>query len=419
MGSGQWSGEARVSDDIRFGRARPKPPPAPGDPVAADVGGRPIPRSPAQALRPEGGVEPPKRPRARAARSQVVVFANFVFTLFVMSLIALGGVIYLGKQRFEAPGPLAASTTYLVLPGATLIQIAAGLERRGIIDNARLFELGSRAHGSQNAFKAGEFEIRAGASMKEIMDTMVEGVAILHPLTIVEGMTVYQAFRRIAENAFLSGDMPAQMPPEGMLVADTQKFTRGTERADIVARMIDQQERLVAQIWEKRDPDLPVDDINAFVTLASIVEKETALAQERPRVAGVFVNRLNRGMRLQSDPTIIYGLFGGQGKPSGRPIYRSDIESRTPYNTYQIDGLPPGPIAIPGRASLEAVANPARTDELFFVADGTGGHAFARTLDEHNANVRRWRRIEAEREAAGQAAQEAGDGAESEAGARD
>ncbi|WP_349365236.1 MAG: endolytic transglycosylase MltG [Roseitalea porphyridii] len=365
-----------------------------------------MPRSASQALRPQEGVEPPRRRRARAARSQVVIFANFLFTLFVLALVGLGGAMYLGKVRFEQPGPLEASTTYMVRPGATLIQIASGLERRGIISNARLFELGSRAYGTEDDFKAGEFEIRAGASMKDIMDTMVQGVAILHPLTVVEGTTVYQAFQKIAEHEMLSGEMPDEMPPEGMLIADTQKFTRGTERRDIIARMIDQQERLVQQIWEKRDSDLPIDDINEFVTLASIVEKETALAEERPRVAGVFVNRLERGMRLQSDPTIIYGLFGGEGKPADRPIYQSDIESQTPYNTYVIDGLPPGPIAIPGRASLEAVANPARTEELYFVADGTGGHAFARSLDEHNANVRRWRQIEAERAAAREAAEE-------------
>ncbi|WP_244598053.1 endolytic transglycosylase MltG [Roseitalea porphyridii] len=365
-----------------------------------------MPRSASQALRPQEGVEPPRRRRARAARSQVVIFANFLFTLFVLALVGLGAAMYLGKVRFEQPGPLEASTTYMVRPGATLIQIASGLERRGIISNARLFELGSRAYGTEDDFKAGEFEIRAGASMKDIMDTMVQGVAILHPLTVVEGTTVYQAFQKIAEHEMLSGEMPDEMPPEGMLIADTQKFTRGTERRDIIARMIDQQERLVQQIWEKRDSDLPIDDINEFVTLASIVEKETALAEERPRVAGVFVNRLERGMRLQSDPTIIYGLFGGEGKPADRPIYQSDIESQTPYNTYVIDGLPPGPIAIPGRASLEAVANPARTEELYFVADGTGGHAFARSLDEHNANVRRWRQIEAERAAAREAAEE-------------
>ena len=400
-----------MSDKIQFGRGNGKPVVPGADPVASDTGGRPIPRSASQALRPDGGVEPPKRRRAKAARNQVVIFANFLFTLLILSMVALGAAMYLGKLRFEQPGPLTASSTYMVRPGSTLIQIADGLERRDMITSARIFELGARAHGNQDAFKAGEFEITAGASMKQIMETMVQGVAILHPLTIVEGTTVSQAFGRIAENELLAGDMPSDMPPEGMLIADTQKFTRGTERNDIIARMIDQQERLIAQIWEKRVPDLPLADINEFVTLASIVEKETALAEERPRVAGVFVNRLERGMRLQSDPTIIYGIFGGEGKPADRPIYQSDIDNPTPYNTYQIDGLPPGPIAIPGRASLEAVANPARTDELYFVADGTGGHAFAKTLDEHNANVRRWRQIEAEREAA---REEAAEGATSQ-----
>lgn len=388
-----------MNDKVRFGRADNNAIPDTGDPVAAGNGGRTIPQSPAQALRPDEGVGPPKRRRAKAARSQFVIFLNFIFTLFVLSLIGLGAAMYVGKLRFEEAGPLASTSTYMVRPGATLTQIASGLERQNMVSNARIFELGARAYGNQDAFKAGEYEIRAGASMRDIMDTMVEGVAILHPLTIVEGTTVYQAFQQIAASDLLSGDMPSDMPPEGMLMADTQKFTRGTERSDLIARMVAQQERLVEQVWEKRDPDLPLNDINEFVTLASIVEKETALAQERPRVAGVFVNRLRLGMRLQSDPTIIYGLFGGEGKPADRPIYQSDIESETPYNTYVIDRLPPGPIAIPGRASLEAVANPAQTEDLYFVADGTGGHAFARTLDEHNANVRRWRQIEAERAA--------------------
>ena len=148
--------------------------------------------------------------------------------------------------------------------------------------------------------------------------------------------------------------------------------------------------------WRERRADLPLHDAYDALVLASIVEKETGIASERPQVAAVFLNRLERGMRLQSDPTVIYGLFGGEGKPSDRPIYRSDLDKETPYNTYRINGLPPGPIANPGRAALEAVANPARTEDLYFVADGTGGHAFARTLDEHNANVRRWRRLEAE-----------------------
>ena len=358
---------------------------------------RPVPLSPAQALRPEAGVEPPRKMRARAARNQFVVFFNFLFTLFVLGLIGLGIALYAGRNAFESPGPLPASDTFTVRPGASVGQIAAGLERRGMISNARIFEFGARAYGTQDSFKAGEYEIRESASMKEIMDTMVRGISILYPLTIVEGQTVQQAWQRIAENDILDGDMPAQMPPEGWLVADTQKFSRGTTRADIVERMVEQQKKLVNQIWERRSPDLPISTVEEFVTLASIVEKETGVAEERPRVAGVFINRLRQGMRLQSDPTIIYGIWGGAGKPADEPIRQSHIRGETPYNTYVIDGLPPTPIAIPGRASLEAVANPAQTEDLFFVADGTGGHVFAKTLEEHNANVARWREIERKR----------------------
>lgn len=191
--------------------------------------------------------------------------------------------------------------------------------------------------------------------------------------------------------------MPAEMPPEGALIADTQRVTRGTSRKEVISKMIAEQQELVETIWARRSPDLPLKDINEFVTLASIVEKETGIADERSRVAAVFINRLKKGMRLQSDPTIIYGLFGGAGKPADRPIYQSDIEKETPYNTYVIKGLPPTPIANPGRESLEAVANPSQTDDLYFVADGTGGHVFATTLEEHNENVARWREVEKKR----------------------
>ena len=187
------------------------------------------------------------------------------------------------------------------------------------------------------------------------------------------------------------------MPAEGMLAADTQRFTRGTRRQQIIDRMVAHQKELIDEIWQRRVADLPLKDVNEFVTLASIVEKETGKGDERSRVAAVFINRLKRGMRLQSDPTIIYGLFGGKGKPSDRPIFQSDIEKPTAYNTYVIDGLPPTPIANPGRAALEAVANPSRTNDLYFVADGTGGHVFADTLDQHNENVARWREIEKKR----------------------
>jgi UPF0755 protein len=220
---------------------------------------------------------------------------------------------------------------------------------------------------------------------------------------------VVQAFERIRQNDALSGDMPDQMPQEGSLAADTQRFTRGTRRAEIVDKLLKDQKALVEELWEKRAPDLPLANIDEFVTLASIVEKETGIEEERPRVAAVFVNRLNKGMRLQSDPTIIYGLYGGNGKPADKPITQSDLKKQTPYNTYLIDGLPPTPIANPGRAALEAVANPPKTDELYFVADGTGGHVFATTLDEHNKNVANWRQIEKKK--AGEAADADGEAA--------
>jgi UPF0755 protein len=237
---------------------------------------------------------------------------------------------------------------------------------------------------------------------------MKSGRSILYSLTVPEGLTVHQAFQRVAASEELEGEMPSEMPPEGSLAADTVRFTRGMQRVEVIEKLKSDQQRLVESIWARRSSDLPIDDINEFVTLASIVEKETGRADERSRVASVFINRLERGMRLQSDPTIIYGIFGGEGKPADRPIYRSDIDTPTPYNTYTINGLPPGPIAIPGRASLEAVANPSRTEDLYFVADGTGGHVFAKTLDEHNQNVARWREIERQRaEAAAAAAEEA------------
>jgi UPF0755 protein len=380
-----------VSTDHQFGRR-----PAGSEGGTRGSGDRIIPQSPSQALRPGPAVGPPPR-RAKAARSQIVVFLNFLFTLVVLGLIATGGALYYGKVRFEEEGPLQRTVTHAVRPGSSIAQIASGLESRDIVSNGRIFEAGVRVFGHETDLKAGEYEFKQGVSMKEVMDILVSGRAILHPITIIEGMTVTQALKRIEEDEVLVGEMPEDLPAEGMLVADTQKFSRGTTRDEIVATMRSQQQAIIEEIWANRSPDLPLADINEFVTLASIVEKETGVPNERSRVAGVFINRLRKGMRLQSDPTIIYGLFGGEGKPSDRPIYRSDIDKETPYNTYLINGLPPGPIAIPGRAALEAVANPSVTDDLYFVADGSGGHVFAKTLEEHNENVRRWREVERQR----------------------
>jgi UPF0755 protein len=363
-----------------------------------------VPRSASESLRPEAGTPPPRR--SRRARSQFVVFLNFVFSIVIFLVLAGGAAIYFGAREFEEPGPLNAPDTVLIRPNTSVSEIATQLERLDMISDARIFRLGVRAFGHDSTLKAGEYEIKARASMREIMELMQSGRSVQYSLTIPEGMTVWQAFQRIAATEELSGEMPAEMPPEGSLAADTLRFTRGMDRQAIIDKLIADQEELVQSIWERRDPDLPVNDINEFVTLASIVEKETGRADERPRVAAVFVNRLRRGMRLQSDPTILYGLFGGEGKPSDRPIYQSDIDKETPYNTYVINGLPPGPIANPGRAALEAVANPSETNELYFVADGTGGHVFASTLEEHNANVARYREYQRQQEEAAKAAAE-------------
>lgn len=363
-----------------------------------------VPKSPSQVLRPEQGAQPPRR--SRTARSQMVVFLNFLMSVIIFSIAAIGIALWLGRGWFHEPGPSERTTTFSVPKEAGTSRIADLLAQRNLISDQRTFALGVRAYGKDGKLKAGEYEIKAGASMKEIMDLLESGRSILYSLTIPEGWTVAQVLARIAESEILTGEMPATMPAEGSLIADTQKFERGTTRQEIVDRMQKAQSDLVKRIWERRDSSIPVKDINEFVTLASIVEKETGRADERPRVASVFINRLRKGMRLQSDPTIIYGIFGSAGKPSDRPIYKSDIEKPTPYNTYVIDGLPPTPIANPGRAALEAVANPSQTEDLFFVADGTGGHVFAATLEEHNNNVRRWREIEKKAEEAAKAAAE-------------
>lgn len=365
-----------------------------------------VPKTASEALRPQAGTPPPRR--SRRSRSQVVIFLNFVMSSIVLVTIAAFIAVWAGKQMFEGAGPLETTDTILIRPSTGVAEIAEQLERRSMISDARVFRLGLRAYGNDGRLRAGEYEIRAGASMRDIMDLLVSGRSILYSVTIPEGLTVHQALQRIATAGELDGEMPAELPPEGSLAADTIRFTRGMQRQQVIDKLMADQKALVESVWERRAPDIPVADIDEFVTLASIVEKETGRADERSRVASVFINRLQRGMRLQSDPTIIYGMFGGEGKPADRPIYRSDIDTPTPYNTYTIDGLPPGPIAIPGRASLEAVASPSRTDDLYFVADGTGGHVFAKTLEEHNANVARWRAAERQRAAAA-AAEETND----------
>lgn len=351
-----------------------------------------VPRSPQDALQPAEPASPPKR--SRQARNKLVVFFNTLISALVLLMIGAFGVAYFGKLRFEEPGPLQITRSIVVQEGSSVARIARQLEATGVIDNDFLFRIGVRAYNAAGDLKAGEYAFNPNVSMYDIMTKMREGKSIVHRISFPEGLTTHQIFERLAENEILEGDLPEQLPEEGSLMPDTYPFQRGTTRKRIVQQMMLAQERFLEEVWAKRIDGLPISTPQEMVTLASIVEKETGRADERPRVAGVFLNRLDQGMRLQSDPTIIYGIFGGEGKPKDRPIYRSDIDKKTDYNTYQIDGLPPGPIANPGRAALEAVANPSRTNELFFVADGTGGHAFAATLDDHNENVRRWREIE-------------------------
>nr|WP_206116672.1 endolytic transglycosylase MltG [Rhizobium laguerreae] len=355
-----------------------------------------IPKSPSEALRPERVPEPPKR--SKKARGQVVLFLNFIMTMAVLVCVVAVIGFYYATSTYRNPGPLQTNTNFIVRNGAGLTEIASNLERNAIISDARIFRYLTATHLSAGeSLKAGEYEIKARASMRDIMELLKSGKSILYSVSFPEGLTVRQMFDRMLQDTVLEGDLPAALPTEGSLRPDTYKFSRGTKRSEIIEQMAAAQQKLVDQIWDKRDSSLPLRSKEEFVTLASIVEKETGVADERAHVASVFLNRLGKGMRLQSDPTIIYGLFGGEGKPADRPIYQSDLKRDTPYNTYVIKGLPPTPIANPGKDALEAVANPWKTQDLYFVADGSGGHVFSATLEEHNANVKRWRKLEADK----------------------
>ncbi len=383
--------------------------------VEAERRRRPVnPKSPRQAIQPETAAPPPQR-RSRAAKHPLVVVLNFFMMLGVLGILLAGAVLYFGKLQFNAKGPLTEPSSVLIAQGSSLEGIAAQLERRNIIDSRLFFSTGVRLYKQEDKLKAGEYLFEPGVSMHEVMTALGSGRSILHAVTIPEGLTSLQIVSRLRENDVLTGEIET-VPDEGTLLPETYKFTRGMSRQQILDQMRKAHARAINEIWSRRVADLPIATPEELVTLASIVEKETGKADERPRVASVFINRLRQKIRLQSDPTIIYGIFGGEGKPSDRPIYRSDLDKPTPYNTYQIDGLPPGPIANPGRAAMEAVANPSRTNDLYFVADGTGGHVFAETLDEHNRNVSRWRQIEkARREAAEAAAKHAAEEAAKQA----
>jgi UPF0755 protein len=354
--------------------------------------GRASPKSPTEALQPEAVPPPPTR--SRAARHPLVVFLNFVLTVVIVAIVALGGAVFAAKVQFDRASDLDQARAITLERGVSLSAIADQLQKDGVIASKWLFVGGVLLNRQQAALKAGEYLIPAHASMRDIMEAMVSGKGILYSVSMPEGLTSEQIVARLNSEDILEGDIAA-VPAEGSLLPETYKFTRGDTKQSIIDRMQRERDRVLADVWAHRAPDLPVTTPEELVVLASIVEKETALSDERSRVAAVFVNRLRLSMRLQSDPTVIYGLFKGAGKPSGFVLSRADLEKQSPYNTYVVNGLPPAPIANPGRASLEAVANPSRTRDLFFVADGSGGHAFAETYEAHLKNVTRWRDISA------------------------
>ena len=376
--------------------------------------------------------------------------ASNAVTFLIVALFLLGGAILWGQGQYRGEGPLAQAICLKVDRGSTMSRVSDDLAKQGAISSPSVFRIGADYEDKTNQLKAGSFLVPENASMEEIVSIVTRGgasscgteivyrigvtratvqVRQLDPSTnrfvekasfnpeeeeapaeytrvrgesdtryrvaLAEGVTSWQVVEELKSVDLLIGDV-SEVPPEGMLAPDSYEITANDTRAQLIQRMMDAQQRRIAEVWAQRRDDIPLKSPEEMLTLASIIEKETGVAEERRQVASVFTNRLNQGMKLQTDPTVIYGVTRGEGV-LGRGLRRSELRRETPWNTYVIDGLPPTPIANPGLASLRAAVNPDETPYIFFVADGTGGHAFAVTLAEHNANVARWRQIEAER----------------------
>ncbi len=376
--------------------------------------------------------------------------ASNAITFLIVALFLVGGVILWGRGQYEAPGPLAQAICVQVERGTNFRRVSRALEQQGAVSSVSIFRVGADYAGKTDQLKAGSYIVEAGASMQNIVDVVTRGgastcgtevvyrigvnrlvaqvrkvdptqkqfveIAEFQPgvedapanytdvrasqdtryrIALAEGVTSWQVVTALRSMDVLQGVVD-KVPPEGSLAPDSYEVRPGDQLADVLSRMAEKQDLLIAAAWETRKTDIPLDTPEELLILASIIEKETGVADERRQVASVFVNRLNRGMPLQTDPTVIYGITRGQGA-LGRGLRRSELRAATPWNTYVIEGLPPTPIANPGRASLMAAAQPDETDYVFFVADGTGGHAFSKTLDAHNRNVAQWRKIEAER----------------------
>lgn len=385
--------------------------------------------------------------------------ASNALTLFIVILVGVAALVAWGRNEFVAPGPLTEAICLQVERGASLSAVSRNLEERGAITDARIFRIGAEYSDRADDLKFGSFIVPASASMSQVLEAITatgrstcgrdlnfrigvtrsdvvlseldltsktnrevarfdagvdplppeylevsDDPALVFRITVAEGVTSWQVVDALKKADFLQGALET-VPPEGSLAPGSYEVERGTERGAIIAEMTEKQAAVLAEAWANRAEGLPYASPEEALIMASIIEKETAVPEERGRVASVFVNRMRQGMRLQTDPTVIYGITNGEGV-LGRGLRQSELRRETPFNTYVIDGLPPTPIANPGEASIHAAMNPDTTDYLFFVADGTGGHAFAQTLDEHNQNVARWRRIEAEQGAAEQSGAE-------------
>ena len=330
----------------------------------------------------------------------MLAFMNGLLTVALFGMLLLGALAYYFDAQMDAPGPLERAKVIVIPKLEGSLEIAARLEREGAVSDRRLFTAGYRwlqllawLEGDKALqLKAGDYQVRASASVRELVDLLGEGKTVTYKVTVPEGLTSQQIVDRLQADPNLNGDITAT-PAEGSLLPETFVTQRGAARQNVLDSMAAESRKLMERLWAQRKKDLPVKTWDEAVILASIVEKETGRNDERDRVAAVFINRLRQNMRLQSDPTILYGLFGGK-VVWGRPIQRPEIGQKTAHNTYQIDGLPPTPICNPGRHSIEAVLQPRESRELYFVADGSGGHAFAETLKDHNANVQKWRLVE-------------------------
>jgi UPF0755 protein len=336
-----------------------------------------------------------RRESASVGRRLAAMGAGGLTILGLVAVLVVAGALWI----YQGPGPAARSgevTNVVLRRGASLPEIASTLEQAGVIRSSSLFLTAAQTTGAARRLKAGEYEFPSRASLRQVLARIRDGKIVRHQVTIAEGLTSDMVVDILMRAPELTGTVPT--PPEGSILPETYQVERGEDRAAVLQRMMDDRDELLDALWAKRQPDLPFKTKEEAVTLASIVEKETGVASERPRVAAVFINRLRQGMRLGSDPTIIYGLT--RGRPLGRGILMSELQRQTPYNTYLIDGMPPTPIANPGRAALAAVLDPPKSNELYFVADGTGGHVFAATYEEHERNVAKWRQVERSKAAA-------------------